>query len=325
MQLPIVRSLVLLPLLALTGCEEVRVLDGFTEIRYEEGVREIIWTLYAFFGAVIAYKALRILDRKRGDDGPVIDLAAFTAVALGIAWITSGVLTERVVMTESEVYSVRGLFVRRKAETLSIPDVERVTFLWKHEDDASGENDAIWVLHRRDGTEEYLDPGDLWGHGMSAIGDHLDARGCRFGPDPRLNGRPSDDPFVITSFGKELRLDADDPIERLGAILYFRAERFECATSDQPLLSALSGGDGLAGTWTWTLRDGARSVRLDFTFHGDGRFTHSAERSSGTSPTTLADYEGTWSTEDGWTTLQIEGKQIAFGSEDGFHRIEAKG
>ncbi|MEZ6017180.1 MAG: hypothetical protein R3F49_18830 [Planctomycetota bacterium] len=287
-----------------SGCREVATTGDVTTIAWSSWVRASVLIVCAacVVGTLVAARRAHRAAGWRGPAGlTTLGLAVASCFASLVAYV---VVADRLYLTPDEVYDHRGFPWAREKRGFRLDEVARVTLRDVLERRSrTSVRETYWDLHFRDGHMETLDPGDLWDASTAEIQAHLEAAGVRFGGDPTHLGLPSDDPFVVTIVGTEYHLDSADPRESAAA--FFLGGHMAEMTSPEhelPLSATLRRGEGPAGTWSVTVRDGARAVTLECALDDAGGLRQTLVRGAARHVST-----GTYRVGERELTLEVDG------------------
>lgn len=267
--------LALASLAALPGCYELTEDSTGASITWSAVVQGFA------LGVPLATAALGVLCLRRRK-WRVVGAAAI-AVAVFAATVAGFVFADEIRITDEEVYDHHGFPWERKKRGFRFEEVERVTF---HEirvfSGRSYSNETVWALHRKDGERVELQPGDLWDAAREEISARLEENGVRVGDDPSWYGFASDDPFVVTRLGREVRLDAASPRDRFDALTAQSLYReFRSADGERALGDAVRARGDLAGRWTHRIADGPRALDFALDLRPDGTFEYTVTGADG--------------------------------------------
>jgi len=131
--------------------------SGFPEIGMEKTFTFPVYIslIPLIIAAVPLVIGLFVLRRNRG-----AALLLF-AVALGIAVLFGPMLFhDRVVVTKEELTQTTGFWFAPTVKGFRFSETKAVTITTEIE--RRGIRNDIWTIHKKDGTTECIDPGDLW-------------------------------------------------------------------------------------------------------------------------------------------------------------------
>ena len=163
-------ALVAFALLWLTGCYAIEESADRTVIRFN-AVSRLLMVAIPF--GMIAGGLLLCCFRPTRIPGAIVTLGVAGLSGL----IVPGMYQDRVVITPTEITQTTGFWFAPKVNSFRYADVRSVSIrtVEKRDHDA-----RLWVVRRKDGTTQEIDPGDLWEFNESLIVTKLRGYGVNF-------------------------------------------------------------------------------------------------------------------------------------------------
>ena len=252
------------------GCsyEAKEVSDGLI-VHWNSTELALAWMIPA---AGVVFGWVRLLVQKKK-----ISAYLIISISLVSALISLTLYTNKVFITDEEVFDYVGMPWDRQKRGFNFVDVERVSIYEDRESYYSSSSVRVtWVLHMKSGEERHLLTTAIWEAATDLIDEHMTRAGIRLGTDPTTLGFASDDPMVITDFsGEAFRFDSANPKERLTALCTGSSlGDMVSVQSGNPLRSAWNHSADVLGQWSTTLTDGPKKLRMQMEFVEGGKFIY---------------------------------------------------